>query len=284
MNNKSFTLIELLVVIVIIGILAGVIMISTSSSIDKASIAKVKVFDDSTRNTLITHLISEWTFNTGTTISGDATNADVKDYWGNNNGDVSGHAPAILTGNDCVHEKCLYFDGTFNDYVQVSAITSLTTGKPFILSSWVYPEHTDTYRSIMGYDSNHRLLIQSDKRMLSQQDLNFYSATGSVLNNKWAHVVYWCNGLEERWYIDGALSGSPQAISVAEWNMAFKIGQYSLSYYPFKGRIDNVRVYDDAFSAQYIKKEYLSGLDSLLLKGSISKEEYNQRVSERAYE
>ncbi|MGI6341031.1 MAG: type II secretion system protein [Minisyncoccales bacterium] len=41
-KNKSFTLIELLVVIVIIGILAGVIMISTSSSIQKANIAKVK--------------------------------------------------------------------------------------------------------------------------------------------------------------------------------------------------------------------------------------------------
>ena len=42
-NNKSFTLIELLVVIVIIGILAGVIMISTSSSIDKANFAKAKL-------------------------------------------------------------------------------------------------------------------------------------------------------------------------------------------------------------------------------------------------
>ena len=52
MNNKSFTLIELLVVIVIIGILAGVIMISTSSSINKASIAKLKVFKESVQNNL----------------------------------------------------------------------------------------------------------------------------------------------------------------------------------------------------------------------------------------
>ena len=43
-KQKSFTLIELLVVIVIIGILAGVIMISTSSSIDKANFAKAKLF------------------------------------------------------------------------------------------------------------------------------------------------------------------------------------------------------------------------------------------------
>jgi prepilin-type N-terminal cleavage/methylation domain-containing protein len=51
-KQKSFTLIELLVVIVIIGILAGVIMISTSSSIDKANIAKVKVFEESVQNNL----------------------------------------------------------------------------------------------------------------------------------------------------------------------------------------------------------------------------------------
>ena len=34
-NIKSFTLVEILITIVIIGILAGAIMISTSSSIDK---------------------------------------------------------------------------------------------------------------------------------------------------------------------------------------------------------------------------------------------------------
>ena len=60
MKNKSFTLIELLVVIVIIGILAGVIMISTSFSIDQANITKGKVFANSLRNSLITNLVSEW--------------------------------------------------------------------------------------------------------------------------------------------------------------------------------------------------------------------------------
>ena len=60
-NNKSFTLIELLVVIVIIGILAGVIMISTSSSIDKANIAKSKVFEESVQNNLAANMVSRWT-------------------------------------------------------------------------------------------------------------------------------------------------------------------------------------------------------------------------------
>jgi len=46
MSNKSFTLIELLVVIVIIGILAGVIIVSVSSSINKANFAKAQSFSN----------------------------------------------------------------------------------------------------------------------------------------------------------------------------------------------------------------------------------------------
>jgi len=61
-KEKSFTLIELLVVIVIIGILAGVIMISTSSSIDKANIAKSKVFSENIKDNLILNLTSEFKF------------------------------------------------------------------------------------------------------------------------------------------------------------------------------------------------------------------------------
>ena len=280
-KNKSFTLIELLVVIVIIGILAGVIMISTSSSIDKANFAKAQAFSNTVREELLLSLVSEWTFDTGTTTVGDATNDDVKDEWGNNNGDITGHAPTILTDSNCVYGKCLYFDGTFNDYVQVGALTSLATGTPFVLSSWAYPEATGDYRTIMGYDSRHRLLVRYDGTMLSEQsgEFGFYSQTGVVQNQKWTHVVYWSNGSEERWYINGILSGNPHSFDSIEWNANFMIGQYSLSYYPYKGRIDDVRVYNDAFSAQHIKKDYLLGLNSLLSKGNITQEEYISRIN-----
>ncbi|MGI6340879.1 MAG: type II secretion system protein [Minisyncoccales bacterium] len=78
-KNKSFTLIELLVVIVIIGILAGVIMISTSSSIDKANIAKAKVFEESVMNDLAANMTFRWTFDEGSGV-------DVGDVWNSNNG------------------------------------------------------------------------------------------------------------------------------------------------------------------------------------------------------
>lgn len=50
----------------------------------------------------------------------------------------------------------------------------------------------------------------------------------------------------------------------------------------FRGVIDEVRVYDGALSLSYAKKEYLTGLKLLLLKGAISKKEYDLRLNELA--
>ena len=123
-NNKSFTLIELLVVIVIIGILAGVIMISTSSSIDKANMAKSKVFAESIKNNLMLNLVSEWTFDKGSdqAVNRIATNDDVKDTWGFNDGIVYGN-PQIKGGGDCISGKCLHFNeegSNGDDYIDVN--------------------------------------------------------------------------------------------------------------------------------------------------------------------
>ena len=81
-KQKSFTLIELLVVIVIIGILAGVIMISTSSSINKANITKLKVFEESVQNNLAANMVSAWDADH---VTKGATWV-LNDKWGSNNG------------------------------------------------------------------------------------------------------------------------------------------------------------------------------------------------------
>jgi len=128
MNNKSFTLIELLVVIVIIGILAGVIMISTSSSIDKANIAKSKVFESSIQNNLSANMISKWKLDEGTGIS-------TADAWGTNTGTLV-NSPTWRTGSSCVSENCLQFNGS--NYVRSTLTNFLGGDQPHTISFWMY--------------------------------------------------------------------------------------------------------------------------------------------------
>ena len=137
-KQKSFTLIELLVVIVIIGILAGVIMISTSSSIDKANIAKVKVFEESVMNNLAANMISRWTFD-------DASGVIVKDSWGINNGTLVNFANTAFGAGDastsgwmsesnCISGTCLKFNGTDN-YIDLPYL-NIAKEAQYTISGW----------------------------------------------------------------------------------------------------------------------------------------------------
>ncbi len=118
-KHKSFTLIELLVVIVIIGVLAGVTMISTSSSINKANFAKGKAFNESTSNSLLLNLLSEWKFD----------NSSAEDSWQNNNGTVLAGAPTFLSGaneGDCVFGGCVKFNGVDNINLVSSSLNDVS--------------------------------------------------------------------------------------------------------------------------------------------------------------
>jgi len=63
----------------------------------------------------------------------------------------------------------------------------------------------------------------------------------------------------------------------------FVIGKTVDNYYHFNGMMDDLLFFDSAISSSQIKQNYIAGLDSLLSKGSISKEDYNQRINELAY-
>jgi prepilin-type N-terminal cleavage/methylation domain-containing protein len=265
-KHIAFTLIELLVVIAIVGILSGLIIVSMGGVTQSATVAKAQVFSNSLRNALLNNLVSEWKFN-----------GDVNDSWGSNNGTLTG-ATYDTTTKECVYGSCLSFTGTLSEYVQMPAITTLATATPFILSAWVYPIYTATYLTIMGYDTTHRLLIASDGTLLSQQDGGFLSATGEPGYSKWSNILYWNDGTQEKWYVNGHLSGTAHTTANAEWNAAFKVGQYDLVNYPYKGRIDEIRIFNSSISLSQIEEQYYSGLNNLLAEGAISEGEYAERI------
>lgn len=70
-NKKGFTLIELLIVIAIIGILAGVILVSTNSARTKANAASGKA----TGRSALTYMVL--CYSAGATINNYAENGDI---------------------------------------------------------------------------------------------------------------------------------------------------------------------------------------------------------------
>ena len=286
MKNKSFTLIELLVVIVIIGILAGVIMISTSSSIDKASIARGRVFSSSVQSDLLSNLISEYTFDEEEGIYP----TQIKDNWGNNNGTAYGN-PQLLNSN-CINGKCLKFDGD-GDYIDLGNNNDLNVTKNMTISLWI---------NLLNFGHNPYLISKrSDITqgynifMSGEKGINIIDGAGttiysdlSIENEKWKNIVFSIDssGAKYRAYVDGVIGNEKNITTFSGNDINVYIGQRvngAVSHYP-KGTFDEVRIYNAALSSAQIKQNYIAGLDSLLSNGNISKEDYNNRINELAYE
>jgi len=283
-KNKSFTLIELLVVIVIIGILAGVIIISTSSSIDKANIAKIKIFEDTVKNSILMGLISEWKFD-----EGDGTVA--KDSWGNNNGTLI-NGPMWKSGNDCVSGACLSCDGS-DDYVYASGNPGITQNNSFTMAGWNKPLNVGNWQYILSFGETPRYGLWSShysypgfyQRLNDGTYMEMYAQSNAV-NNKWSYLVitYDVSIKTYKLYLDGVMQTPKVATSLAFYNAGSVFISGTSNGYYYKGLIDNVSIYNTALSSLQIKQNYVAGLDSLLSQGSISKEAYNQRINELAYE
>ena len=289
MKTKSFTLIELLVVIVIIGILAAVIIVSTSSSISKASIAKVKVFENSVLNELGANMVSRWKLDeiVSTTTTPDA--------WGSNTGTLV-NGPVLKSESECVTGKCMYFDGV-DDYIDCGNDGSLNIADEITISSWIkldsFDSHWRAITSKGNYNTGVVFWIAPNVGSLtfSSGGIHYYSSNYIKLN-KWLHLAVTFSKSTGKiiTYKDGVsfLSETARTDSLLINTRSFYIGIEDIGIYPsgygqFKGLIDDVRIYNTALSTSQIKQEYIAGLNSLLANNNISKEEYDQRLNSLSF-
>jgi len=301
MNNKSFTLIELLVVIVIIGILAGVIMISTSSSIDKANLAKTQAFSSFVQEELLSNLVSELTFDEGSNqvINRVASNDDVKDTWGSNNGTVSGN-PQIRGGSDCVSGKCLEFDGN-GDYINCGNNNNLNFGiESFSISLWFkmndisasFPRllakaNSSRYQDTDGYcitknTTSGQIVFAAGEGY----EAAISKSTKSEINlfdNSWHNLFITFDKNNLKIYRDSNIDSTSNFLKDLTNSVNLIIGAASGLDGFFTGSLDEIRIYNAALSSSQIKQNYVAGLDSLLSNGNISKEDYDQRINALAY-
>lgn len=301
-RNLAFTLIELLVVIAIIGILSGIIIVSMSNLTEPARVAKLKVFDNSVRNSLGANLLSQWSFD-------DVSGSSVADSW---NGSGAGtlynftsttagygdsNSDGWLSSSNCVSGTCLKFDGS-NDHVDIAGSNSTTsplaiTGA-FTLSFWVKRTTPGTVNCIIGrgmclvgngYNGGYFVSISSDNNI----HFEIYD-TGTVYptyasygtDAKWHHVAVAWDGTKNthstKVYLDGILGGQGTSTIAAMGQPAsyFTIGIYGS--FPFAGSIDEVRIFSAAIPSAQIKGMYFTGLNKLLIKRNITQQEYTERI------
>jgi len=305
-RSTSFTLIELLVVVVIIGILAGVIMLSTSSSINKASITKLKVFEESVSNNLAANMVSRWTLDQ---IAGAAAPYTTLDVWGNNIGTLYGAAgtqiyPQLQSSSQCITDGCFKFDGT-DDYINCGNNDSLSMrlGDQTI-SMWIKFDNpalaqiqTLIVNGAGGSGAgNGGFWLYSDASIDSIY-LNFSDGivtrigayVANINDTNWHNlIITFDRDVAAKTYLDGISTGLTLNITGRRGDLqnslSTRLGAYDSTQCRFSGLMDDVRIYNEALSFSRIKQNYIAGLDSLFSNGNISREEYSKRISALAYE
>jgi prepilin-type N-terminal cleavage/methylation domain-containing protein len=275
-EKQSFTLVEILVVIVIIGILSSFIFFTINDSVEKASIAKSKMFSESIRNNLLLNLVSEWKLD-----------GNTNDSWGSNNG-IPYNFPADpwKTESECVSGTCLNFDGE-NDYIDCGNMNSCFSNA-ITVGVWVKNTNSGSEKIIIGdgwyNDPAGRswwLLKDNDNKFKFGIEVNNYeAASNSIINTTgsvWYYVVGVYDGTIIGIYVNGERGVDYLETASLSSNSSVRIGAgyYSDNVgYFFRGIIDDVQIYNSIISESEIRQNYLSGLKNLYAKGLISQVEY----------
>lgn len=210
-----------------------------------------------------------------------AGGSTVKDLSGNgNNGTPSGASgtnnkpqpsTSVPANMNTVDLRSLNFDGT-DDRVDVGNAAALNiTGNAITLSAWIYDDGTSGVNGyIMGkVTGTHKYAFlvnhanQTIDFSLNTGSVTTYGAPGGVggldsMHNKWNLVNEVYDGTNMMIYINGVLVGStPKTGNIVSNTDGFAIGDRgTVANTPFKGGIDDVRVYNRALSAAEIKALY----------------------------
>jgi len=281
MKNKSFTLIEMLVVIVIIGTLAGLIIVSTVSSIENANIAKSQAFAKNARSEMMFNILQNWSFDEGSGATtydiNDSSNSGTLYNMGTTAGSGDSGSAGWLSSEYCVSGTCLNFKGdeTTAPYVNISDTGTMPL---FTLTTWAY--------HVVGGDSSSHSILRNyweiqgmNVCFFSYAFNNDYwrcSTDSKVVYNKWTYLVTVWDGTYITHYINGNLSWKDPSASGGTSENLYQIAGYSGR--KMAGRLDEMVIYDKNLSVSEIKQNYIAGLDSLLAQGGISQEEYAQNI------
>ena len=275
-------------------------MISTSSSIDKANIAKLKVFEESVQNNLAANMVSAWDADHVTK----GTTWVLNDKWGGNNGifynDISTACstttcPQIVSDNQI--GNVLSFDGV-NDYIDLGNNNDLNMSSEITVSVWIKNKNSGAEKIVLGKgwynDPNGRswwILKDWDNKLkfgiITDNHEAIYNNVINTTGATWYHVVGTYDNSKIKIYVNGdkGTDYDKTGSFISNSSVKIGIGHYNgYISYGFDGLINDIKIYNAALSSAQIKQNYIAGLNSLLNNGNMSKEEYYEKINALAYE
>lgn len=218
--------------------------------------------------------VAYWKFNegVGSTVN-DAVGTNIGSFGSGNS------APTWKTDDQCINEKCLYFDGT-NDYVNVADDADFNFTE-YTISLWMSPNRLPSSGKIFtlvnqwggGGAGNASWIVDYRETGLLTFGNHDGSTTCTVSANtavsvgRWTHItaVYMggTSGTNGLIYINGKLDNSG-TLTCSTQNSSYpvKIGLphvAGLTSEAYSGKMDEIKVYNYARSASQIKSDYAGG-------------------------
>jgi len=177
-----------------------------------------------------------------------------------NKGTIRG-ATRITTGR---FGKALFFDGV-NDWVTVNDAASLDLTTKMTLEAWVYPtEDMSGWDTVLVKErSGGSVYYLYANSPTSQPGMGVFIGAyrnlrgGTwLLRNTWTHLAATYDGTTERLYVNGTqVAQRPQTGPIQVSSGPLRLGGNSVWGEFFKGRIDEVRIYNRALSATEIQTD-----------------------------
>jgi hypothetical protein len=173
------------------------------------------------------------------------------------------HLPHAFEGGS---QPCLHWFDDSNDRVTINDASplDLTTGKT--LEAWVYPTATQSdWRMVImqeGSESTSYALYANSERnvplfggLFSDSFRDLYGGSQLPVNT-WTHLAGTYDGQTQRLFANGTqVAQRNQTGSMQTSSGALRIGSNSIWGEFFRGRIDEVRIYKRALSAQEIQAD-----------------------------
>jgi hypothetical protein len=191
------------------------------------------------------------------------------DASGNNNTGTLTNGPLWTTGK---YGKALSFDGV-NDYVAVPNSSSLDiSGKNLTLSLWVNLTDTGNDQVLLAKPwvssamstPYHQYALEFDGNGAKTLDFYFGDTTGTLQGfhlagytpGTWAHVAFTYDGTTVKGYLNGVQKLSVAATqSIQARGNSLLLGVDGAFGQAFKGRLDQVRIYNRALTASEISTD-----------------------------